>query len=262
MLFQAIVAALLLITGGVALGQTQSAQALTVDDVVAMLKAKLPEQVVLTRIEGYGKAFSLSTEELMRLNEAGASEKVMILMMDPNGGSADAATPDAPRSTGATSIPEELGAYFIQGAKLAPLTVEVVNFKTSGMLGALATMGVKKARYNGTVPGTKSNTQTPLPVGLVLRCADGANPAEYQLVMLEPSNGRRQFVAGRGGLTGVSLGVSDIAIPLQFERIARNVYKAAVTGLKMGEYGILPPDSIPTGPTNVSMGKMYTFGVR
>jgi hypothetical protein len=265
---RALIPILFVFVSALALGQTESqpTPALTINDVVAMLEAKLPEQVILQRIKSNGRAFNLTTEELVRLKNASATEKAMVLMMDPGTRNTSVPSPTgapAPASSTPTAgmIPDEVGAYVVKNATAVPLKVEVVNFKTAGMLKSMGTIGISKAKFLGILAGIESPTRVALPSVLVLRCADGADPGEYQLVALEVKKDRREFIGGKGGLTGVSMGVAGIAIPLKFERVERNVYRAALNDLKTGEFGILPPGTITATP-GLTSGKMFTVGVR
>ncbi len=54
--------------------------------------------------------------------------------------------------------------------------------------------------------------------------------------------------------------MNGIAITVKFEKIGRNTYRATVTDLKRGEYGILAPGAVASN-NGASSGKMYTFGV-
>jgi hypothetical protein len=78
------------------------------------------------------------------------------------------------------------------------------------------------------------------------------------MVPLTTKKDNREFVAGKGSITGSSVGVGEIAIPMKLERIGRNLYRATVSDLKPGEYGILPPGALSPPST----GKIYTFRVQ
>jgi len=144
---------------------------------------------------------------------------------------------------------------------LTPLPVEVVNFRTAGMLGTAFSYGIKKTKFQGAVPGEKSSAQLTLPATIILRSPDGTAPNEYQLVPLELKNGSREYTAGKVNVAGASAGVDRQALALNFEKIGRNTYKASVAGLKRGEYGFLVPGTV-LSTTSASNGKLYSFGVQ
>jgi hypothetical protein len=191
----------------------------------------------------------------MMLKSAGVSEKVI------NAALSAAVLKSLPNTTEQDKgIPDEIGAYVILKDVLTPLPVEVVNFKTSGLIGAVFTYGIKKAKYEGTVPGKKSSTQLTTPVALVLRCADGTAPTEYQLVPLNIKSDSREFTEAKVGWTGAKAGVNDNAISMKFDKLSRNTYKTTLPDLKRGEYGILAPGALASA-NGASSGKLYTFGV-
>jgi hypothetical protein len=62
-------------------GQPQSPAALTVDGVISLLDAKISDDLVIAKIQKSGQTFDLSTDDMVRLKKAGASEAVMKAMM-------------------------------------------------------------------------------------------------------------------------------------------------------------------------------------
>src|SRR6266566_6908108 len=66
----------------------QSQKSLTNDDVVAMVHKKLPESVIVSAIQAGPSKFSTSTNELIRLNAAGVTEKELNAILAASGGSA------------------------------------------------------------------------------------------------------------------------------------------------------------------------------
>lgn len=235
-------------------GQTK--KPLTSDDLIQMKKAGFDDQTVVGAILANGVSLDTSVQGLMKLKSGGVSEKVIDAALS-------AAAPKATTSNGNEpdkGIPDEIGAYVIMKGSLTPLPVEIVNFRTAGILGAAFTYGLKKAKFQGTLNGVKSSTQLTTPVTLVLRCPDGTAPAEYQLVPLEVKKDSREFTEAKAGLTGASGGVNKEAIAMKFEKIGRNTYKATVSDLRTGEYGILAPGALASA-NGASSGKLYTFGL-
>jgi hypothetical protein len=234
----------------------QAKKPLTSDDLIQMKRADFDEQTVVKAIAANGVSLDTSVQGLMTLKSAGISDLVI------NAALSAAAPKTAPPSTAEQDkgLPDEIGAYVILKDVLTPLPVEVVNFKTSGMLGMAFSYGIKKAKFQGTVPGTKSSTQLTAPVALVLRCADGTAPTEYQLVALDAKKDSREFTEAKAGLTGASGGVNKDAISMKFEKLGRSTYRTTLPELKKGEYGILAPGALASA-NGASSGKLYTFGV-
>src|SRR5215468_1696974 len=75
-----LIAIVLVILGGLAAGQ-QAQKALTNDDVIAMVHKKLPESVIVSAIQAGPGKFNTSTNELIRLNAAGVTEKELNAML-------------------------------------------------------------------------------------------------------------------------------------------------------------------------------------
>jgi hypothetical protein len=86
---------ILMAVGAIILGQ--GASTLTVDDVIKMVQVKLADDLVISQIKGSGKPFRLSTDEMVRLKNAGVSDEVIRAMLDPR------ETPASNKSLSATS---------------------------------------------------------------------------------------------------------------------------------------------------------------
>jgi hypothetical protein len=54
-----------------------------VDAIVELVQAKMSESLILKQIQGEGKAYNLSPKDMLRLQKAGASEKIIEAMLDP-----------------------------------------------------------------------------------------------------------------------------------------------------------------------------------
>ena len=85
----------------IALGLTaavaqKTAKPLTNDDVIAMVKKKLPESVIVSAIQTGPARFDTSSNELIRLNAAGVTEKELNAIMAASGtGNAKQSAPDS-----------------------------------------------------------------------------------------------------------------------------------------------------------------------
>ena len=82
---------LLLILEALSAGQ-QSQKPLTNDDVIAMVHKKLPESVIVSAIQAGPGKFNTSTNELIRLNTAGVTEKELNAMLAASGKGTPGAT--------------------------------------------------------------------------------------------------------------------------------------------------------------------------
>jgi hypothetical protein len=87
--------------GGTVLAQ-QSAKPLTNDDVLTMVKKKMPESVIVSAIKSSPANYDTSTSELIRLNTAGVTEGELNAML----AAAHKGTSDAQPTMGSSDTPE------------------------------------------------------------------------------------------------------------------------------------------------------------
>lgn len=242
---------LLLVTPTVA--QTQ--KPLTNDDVLQMVKEGFTEEVVIKAIEANKGDFDVSLPGLRTLKNAGVNEKIINAML-----SASSRKTEAPTAVVASKgLPEEVGVYLKEREKLVEVQPEIVNWRTGGMLKAMATGGLSGGHINGTVKNPHSPLQTGVPLEFIIRCPEGTSVAEYQLLRLDEKNDRREFRAMTGGVMHASGGADKNAVPFLFEKIAPATFKVKLTDLKKGEYGFLPPGF--SSASVAASGKVYTFGI-
>ena len=70
------------------------------DAIMAMVKAGISESLVLKMIQRDGKSYPLTTADVLKLQKAGASEKIIEALMDPSVMARPAAVPPQPRVPG------------------------------------------------------------------------------------------------------------------------------------------------------------------
>lgn len=87
---------LLLVVSAALVPAVAPAQPMAVDDVVKLLDNDISESIIITRIEETGSYFSLSTDDLIKLKEAGASDDLARYMIVRKPGGPPAETPGAP----------------------------------------------------------------------------------------------------------------------------------------------------------------------
>lgn len=99
---RALVTAALIALLGIAAAQ-DGKKPLSNDDVIAMVRKKLPESVIVSAIEAGPGKFNTSTNELIRLNAAGVTEKELNAMLVASG----KGKPNAPAASSAAVTPEQ-----------------------------------------------------------------------------------------------------------------------------------------------------------
>ncbi len=228
-------------------GQTHhsasSQKPMTVDDVIALVQAGLPDDLIIAQLKQKNQSFTLSTDDLIRLRKANVSNAVIKVMLDPK---AATASPEAPSPQPATqtvviapTVPG-LAVAKPSGATPAPGTASTANSndpmaphdsgiylyakdhqgqpemipleraayqgaKTGGMFASAMTYGIMKAKTRAVIPGAKAG----------IRVSDV--PAVFYFY----------FDDKDAGLNGTSrFGVGNLSNPNQFALLNREVHKS------------------------------------
>lgn len=250
----------------------QETKPLTNADVVAMVKAGLPESTVVLAIQKGPVNFDTSPQALIQLKNQGVGPKVLDAMLQPAGAGAPAPAPQ-PRTSPATPNPFDPTSltpgggvtvasgdvFLVDGDKRIQMKYSTSNARTNSMMGAVVNPFHKtrlKATLNGNHAQLRTANTSPL---FEVTLASNVNPSDViALVKLTPKDDRREIETGRGGITGVSSGFrkGDL-VPLTIEEAVGaggssfKVYRAKVVGgLQPGEYALV-----------TQVGAYYDFGV-
>ena len=232
--------------------------------VVKLVKAGLSDDLIVSTINASPGTYDTSTNGVIALKTAGASDKVVTAILLRASGGAPAANAGPPAAA-ASALPagiDEVGAYYKDktGAWTA-LMPEIVNFKTGGVLKSLLTDGIVKGDLNGHISGVHAKTSATFPVVVAVYVPEGTAITEYQLLRLRVNNDSREFRSVTGGVVHVTGGATRDAVEFQAEKLAPRVYQITLQGsLGKGEYGLLPPGAV--GSSNMgSSGKIYSVSV-
>jgi len=235
-----------------------AAQPLTNQNVIRMIQAGVPSEVVLKTIRSADSCeFSMLPGELMALGQAKVPEEVVKAM-------AARINNVAPTINGAPTVAEadrfdltappiDIGVYYKDGAEWQDLPGEVVNYKTGGIIKHALTFGIVKGDVNAHVNRGKSIAQQKSGIDLLVRTPEGVSINEYQLLRLRTHHGSREFRTITGGVLHVSGGEARDAKPFVSKKIAPRTYEIKFDGLKPGEYGLLPP---PDGDAAAARGRI------
>ena len=238
-------------------GATSLAQeVLTNDSVVQMVKAGLPEAIVIAKIKGTATKFDLKTDSLVNLKKAGVSDKVLEAMVAAGSVTAAPTTampaPPAP-AVAAGSIKNQDVIYQLVGEKYVELFATSANLETNMAFFQSKSEVVlegKKARYRisdkqPVFLSTYSSTDAPL-----VRLKQGDCHDDRNLKI-----GSGAFMPF-GGTQKMGVRNED-KIPINIERDARGFYKVTpASPLPPGEYGFILATGFGAGS-----GKIYDFGV-
>lgn len=243
---------------------------LTNDSIVKMVKSGLGEGVVVSMIQTQPGKYSLTADDLIKLKEAGVSDKILAAMI-AKGSSGAAAAPaaasapapaagSAPAAAPESDIPRDLdvGVYYRKGTSWVPLLPEVVNWKTGGVLKHVGTVGIVKGDINGHIQGTHSHNAAKTPVEVLIHAPEGVEYTEYQLIHLRENKGNREFRTVTGGVFHESSGAMRDVLTFDAKPVGKRLWKVVLPSLEAGEYGFLPPGAVGSA-NSASIGKMYTF---
>jgi len=235
---------------------------LTVEEVVRLTRAGFSEDIIITKIKKNGKAFDLSTEELLDLKKDGVTDNIIKYMLDPS----QPYTPSAPLAPSAKSsnsakkypvdsfasrVPADSGLYFFSSG--AP-----VNIDLKFLLGSEEGKGfMKKGKAIAYLIGTAAKTRLKLAPAFYVRLPEGKEIEELVLVAFTPKNGRRELDCGQPG-PKQELKAEDIR---QFDslEVGPHLFKLTPPKLGGGEYLFFFIGS--ADPSKGIYGKGYDFGI-
>jgi len=238
-------------------GATSLAQeVLTNDSVIQMIKAGLPEAVVIAKIKSTATKFDLKTDSLVNLKKAGVSDKVLEAMVAAGSGSAPTTgampAPPAP-AVAAGALKNTDVIYQLVGGKYVEMFATSANLETNMAFFQSKSEVVlegKRAQYRTTDKqpvflSTYSSTDAPL---VRLKPGDDHNDRNLKI-------GSGAFMPF-GGTQKMGVRNED-KIPVTIERDPRGFYKVTPSAaLPPGEYGFILATGFGAGS-----GKIYDFGV-
>jgi hypothetical protein len=238
-------------------GTTSFAQeVLTNDSVIQMVKAGLPEAVVISKIKSTATKFDLKTDSLVGLKKAGVSDKVLEAMVAAGSGSASPTTampaPPAP-AVAAGALKNQDVIYQLLGGKYVEMFATSANLETNMQFFQSKSEVVlegRKAQYRTTEKqpvflSTYSSTDAPL---VRLKPGDDHNDRNLKI-------GSGAFMPF-GGTQKMGVRNED-KIAVTIERDPRGFYRVTpTTALPPGEYGFILATGFGAGS-----GKVYDFGV-
>jgi hypothetical protein len=256
--------------------KTAAASGLSVDDVIKMSKAGLDSGIIVQQIRKNGKAFDLTTDQLIQLKTSGVSDRVVAVMMDPSKPDAAPVAAPAPVLAAADLSLTELGVYAKKQGDWIEVLPEIVNWKTGGVLKNIASAGLVKGDVNGHIEGPVSKTGLTTPIEIRIVLPEGVAITEYQFVHLHQNAcdtakgdttnlkntltdcGNREFRITTGGVMHVKSGATRDLVPFDGKRISGRAYAVTFpSNLEAGEYGFVPPGAIDS----TRAGKIYSFRV-
>lgn len=238
---------------------------LTVEEVVRLARAGFSEDLIITKIKRNGKAFDLSTDELLELKKEGVSDNIVKFLLDPSqpysppsppAGPSPAKSPEGgkkyPEDAFANRVPSEPGLYIFN-------TTTPINSKPKVLLGReVGRMPMRKGKTIAYLLGTAAKTRTKgtKPI-FYLRLPEGRNVGDLVLVALNKKHDRRELDVGRPG-PKQQLKVEALRQFASTE-VGPRLFKLATQQLDSGEYLFFLVGSAE--PPKGICGKGYDFGI-
>jgi hypothetical protein len=252
-----LVLALVAVVGLSLPGATSLAQeVLTNDSVIQMIKAGLPEAVVIAKIKSTATKFDLKTDSLVSLKKAGVSDKVLEAMVAAGSGSAPTTgampAPPAP-AVAAGALKNTDVIYQLVGGKYVEMFATAANLETN--------MAFFQSKSEVVLEGRKAQYRTTEKQPVFLSTYSST---DAPLVRLKPGDDHndRNLKIGSGAFMPFGgtqkMGVrNEDKIPVTIERDPRGFYKVTPSAaLPPGEYGFILATGFGAGS-----GKIYDFGV-
>lgn len=259
--------ALLSAIAGTMLATPLSAETLTNETVVTLVKAGLGDDAIVAKISASEQQFDLSTDQLIMLKKAGVSDAVIAAMVKSTLPVTEevSAKPKLSMNSPDPMVPHPSGVYLFQDwggpAKMLRIDPTVTNqAKTGGILGyaltgGIASMSIKAAIQNesartkivGAQPSfyfffDESNPDAPVASSWLSGSTSVVtSPNEFSLVRLMPKKGRREARVGSVNIGGAKTGVMDKdRLNFNYEMVRPGVFKVTpTTPLTTGEYGFI-----------------------
>lgn len=239
-----------------------TAQQAAIREIETLIAAKIADDLIVERVKRSGKPPEMSTEDLIALKKAGASDGLIRQLLTVGTSAPIAVTNNAPASG-----QREIGVYYKRGDEWTELLAEVVNFKSGGALKNIGTAGILKKDLNGFLNGQHSRNSVKTPLEFLVVAPEGIGVTEYQLLRLRENRTKREFRSVTGGVMNAESGAMRDMVPFEGKKVAARQFEIVLpANIGAGEYGFLPPGGASGGGGVVGMptgaqGKMYTFRI-
>jgi hypothetical protein len=252
---------------------------MTVEEVVQMNKAGFSEDVIITKIRKNGKAFDLSTEELLELKKIGLSDSVIKFLLDPSQPYVPPAPPVPPAPAtvavpasradplpvvpsqparkyppdpNASKVPAEPGLYRFPADGMVKLDLRLLlGSEEKGLL-------LKKGKVVAYIigPTAKTRIKESAPV-FYLRLAEGKPIEEIVLISMEQKKDRRELQTGPSGKKQEFK--AEAIRPFDSLEVGQQLFRIIPGKLSKGEYLFLQIGSAE--PAKGTYGKGFDFGI-
>ncbi len=264
------------------LGQGQQAP-VTKDAVIQMTKAGLPDDVIVTKIQGNLMPSALSTDDLVMLKSAGVSDAVIRAMIaaqpkaDPPATASSAVTKASTDPNDPMAL-HDPGIYLMVTSRQGTKTMVLIDRagsgreKTANVWGHAFSYGIAKAKIKAEIPGARASVRSVdarpefymyfPPTGNLGAADTITSPAQFSLLRLEPKKDHRETTVVKVGFGSASAGDDNKkTVHFQAAKIRPYAYRVSPEiGLRSGEYAFLAATGMGGAAAATSV-VVFDFGV-
>ena len=283
----------LLLLGSSLVTAQETAEVLTNEKVVTMVKAGLPANIVVNKIRTSKTNFNTSTDELIRLQQVRLPAEIINAMLEATNKEAAVISRTGAGDTTKTdphdpASAHEAGIYFYEEKDGKRQMVQLepsisTQSKSGGFFKSAMTYGIAKIKSKAVLSNRDARLQldTARPVfyfyfevknsGLStsgnIYSGSSTSPNEFVLVKMDQKKNGRELVVGQANVFGAESGTLDkYARPFDYEKLGPGVYKVVPrVDLEDGEYGFFYGGTTPiVGYGYFGAGvspKIFDFGI-
>lgn len=253
--------------------------------VVDMVKAGLPSDVIISKIQTSPAAFDLSTNGLISLNKQKVPTEIVKAMLQAQStvnvpqtavtASPESSDPNSPDS------PHEPGIYIYSktdsGTKMTLLEPTVyTQGKSGGIFASAMTYGVAKVKWKAVVRGDRAQVRSNDPAavfyfyfektsaGLSNAGSGTSTPNEFTIMRFDVKGDSRETIVMKANAFGASSGSDEKrVVPFDFVKLRPGVYKVTPKApMAAGEYGIIGAVAGNAfAPGSASANRVFDFGI-
>ena len=234
----------------------QPPRAVSVEDLVRLLRAGISQDLILTKIRAGGQTLNLSADDLVKLKQAGAGDEFLKALLSPgpqDSAAAAAAEPQLPTAAGVYWIDPESGPHRIEGVTLG-------NPRVQNELASRLTLGMKRARMYAQLDGPHASTRAgERRPRFYFYLPEGAHIADYVLVRLDEHEDARELEIGERSFWDDQFDINPaIRIDCTYQRLADRLYLVTpADDLIVGEYAFFAPSAAGLH----TAARVYDFGI-
>jgi hypothetical protein len=258
-------------------------EVVTNQTVMDMINAKLPAEVVVTKIQTSKTDFDLSTDALVKLNQNSVPADVIKAMMQKSSASSAVAIPiSAPTDPNDPNAWHDPGiyAYVSNGRERKLMMLEPTVYsqgKSGGAFASAMTYGIAKMKWKAVVRNAHANVKMGDPQavfyfyfeekGAGLSHAEfggTSTPNEFTLLKFDIKKDTRETTVMKANAFGSSSGTDEKAnIGFSFEKLKPGIYKVtAKNPLSPGEYCFLSASyGSAFAPGAAQASRLFDFSV-